>query len=221
MVKLKIIDLSVSLRDGSHVPRGRRLVEVKTVFKRPGFWQASWISMSAHTGSHVDSPLHVIKDAPTIGQIEIDRFVGEAVILDLTDRCMENYEITVDDLLQFENRIKENDIVILYTGWSDKNYGLQKYWDESPYITVEAAEWICAKNPKAIGFDFFQEYNARYSDFNPDDFEIHKAILGKGVIIMEHFINLGKIQNNRFQLFAVPLKIVDTEASPARFFAIE
>lgn len=219
---MRVIDLSLHVRAGTPTPpSARKLVEVSTVFRRPGHWQTSWICLGAHTASHVDSPLHIIQDAPTIGQFEVDRFFGEAVLLDLTDKVVANYAVGVEDLKKFENDIKPNDIVVLYTGWADVHFGTDKYWNDSPYITVEASEWLCTKKPKAIGFDFFQEYKARFTDFNPDDFTMHKAILGKGIIIMEGFTNLGKLSKKRFQLFAVPIKMMDTEAAPARFFAIE
>ena len=177
--------------------------------------------MSAHTASHVDSPLHVIPNSLTIGQIELDKFFGEAVLLDMTDKCSPNCAIELKDIRKFKEDIRPNDIVVLHTGWGDAKFGVDAYWNDSPYITVEAAEWLCSMSPKAIGFDFFEEYKARYSDFGADDFVVHKAILGKGIIIMEGFANLGKLSKKRFKLFAVPLKIVDMEAAPARFFAIE
>jgi len=217
---MKIIDLSLPLYDGTPSPPSQaRKVEVKTVHKSPGFWQASWLSFSAHTASHVDSQLHVVKDTPAIGNLPLDNFIGDAVILDLTHKDAKE-AITVDDLKKFEEDIKEGDIVILRTDWTDKKFGTDDYWNESPYLTVEGAEWLAGKKPKAIAFDFFEEYSARLVDFKPDDFVMHKAILGKGIFIMEGFTNLGKIGRKRFKLFAAPLKIIDAEAAPARFFAV-
>ena len=47
-------------------------------------WQGSHITTTTHVGSHVDSPLHVAEGAPTIGDIELERVIGPAVVLDLT-----------------------------------------------------------------------------------------------------------------------------------------
>jgi len=34
----------------------------------------------------------------------------------------------------------------------------------------ETAEWLVARGPKNIGFDFFEEYCARLPDFSSEDF---------------------------------------------------
>ena len=48
--------------------------------------QISTLHMSAHCGSHVDSPLHFIEGGPYIHEIPIEHFFGEAAVVDLTDK---------------------------------------------------------------------------------------------------------------------------------------
>ncbi|MFQ5998982.1 MAG: cyclase family protein [Candidatus Bathyarchaeia archaeon] len=217
----KVIDLSVPIRNGTSTPPSQsRRVEVTPSFRHPGFWQASWLSVSAHTSAHVDSPLHVIEKSQTIGEIDVTSTIGDAVILDLT-RKQANEPITARDLEPYASDINPGDIVILRTDWTDKKWGTDEYWNDSPHLAVDGAEWLVKKKPKAIGFDFFEEYSARLRDFKPDDFIVHKIILGNGIIIMEGFTNLSKVPRNRFKLFAAPIKILDAEAAPARFLAFE
>ena len=65
----RIIDLSASLTgDTSLPPTVKQHVEFSTFHHPgPGHWQASWASISVHSAAHVDSPLHVLPDQPTIG----------------------------------------------------------------------------------------------------------------------------------------------------------
>ncbi len=190
---MRIVDLSLPIHDGTPTPPSQaRKIEVKTTYRSPGFWQASWLSMSTHTASHVDSQLHVIKDTPTIGSLPLENFVGDAIVLDLTYKNA-NEPITVEDLERFDGDIKEGDIVIIRTDWADKKFGTDEYWSSFPYLTVEAAKWLVTKKPKAVGFDFFEEYNARFKDFKPDDFVVHKILLGNRIYLMEGFVNLGKV----------------------------
>jgi arylformamidase len=220
---MKIIDLSVPVYGDSQVPPSQpRKTNIETVYKEPGYWQASWLSISAHLASHVDSPLHVVENSPTIGEIPLDKVIGEAVVLDFTHKG-EDEEITDKDLKKYTGDIKEGDIVILRTDWGEKRFRSPdfSYWHKSPVITPDAARWLVQRKPKAVAFDFFEEYNARLKDFKPDDFIVHKIILGAGIIIIEGLVNLNKIPKRVKRFFAVPLKIMVAEASPARVFVIE
>jgi kynurenine formamidase len=218
---VRIVDLSVPVDASTISPpsQGRR-IEISYVHRKPGWWQASWVSLSPHTGTHVDSPLHVIGDAPTIGEIELDNVVGEAVVIDLTDKGA-NSAITPEDLKKFEEEIRPGDIIVLRTDWTDKKWGTEEYWNDSPYLTLEGAKWLAKKKPKAIAFDFFEEYSARLKDFKPKDFIVHRELLSSGIIIIEHLTNLKKLTRRRVKIFAAPLKLLIAEASPARAFAIE
>src|SRR5262249_57140908 len=80
-------------------------------------------------------------------------------------------------------------------------------------------EWLVAKDPKSIGFDFFEEYCARLPDFTSEDFPMHRVILGAGIVIMEGITNLASLPRGRVAFFAPFYKIEGTEGAPARFFA--
>ena len=58
-------------------------VEVEGVTVTP---QSSTIHMSAHCQTHVDSPLHRFADGPTMDEIPIETYCGEAAVVDLTDK---------------------------------------------------------------------------------------------------------------------------------------
>lgn len=219
---MKIVDLSIPVDSNTQVPPSQeREIEIETVHKEPGFWQASWLSISAHLASHVDSPLHVIDGKPKIGEIPLEKVIGEAVVLNLTDKG-ENDAIIEEDLQKFADDINEDDIVILRTDWGAERFTAKdySYWNKSPYVTPDAAKWLVKQKPKAIAFDFFEEYSARLDDFEPDDFEMHKIILGEDIIIIEGLTNLDKLPKKVDKFFACPLKIVETEAAPARIYAI-
>lgn len=219
---MKIIDLSVPIYGDSQIPPSLPTkISINTVHKEPGYWQASWLSISAHLASHVDSPLHVIENSPTIGEIPLDKVIGEAVVLDFTNKG-ENEEITDKDLEKYARDVREGDIVILRTDWGAKHFTAPdfSYWHKSPVLTPEGARWLVKRKPKAVAFDFFEEYSARLKDFKPDDFIVHKIILGAGIIIIEGLVNLDKLPKRVKKFFACPLKVMASEAAPARIFAI-
>jgi arylformamidase len=218
----RYIDLSVTVDDTTFSPPSTNMkLEITPHRRGPGFWQVSSVHQSLHTGAHIDSPLHVFKDGITTAEIALDQVMGEALVVDLTFAGA-NHKITIDDLKRGgADAVKSGDIVLLRTGWTDTMYGTwPDYFTQSPYFPPEAAEWLVAKGPKNIGFDFFEEYCARLPDFSSEDFPMHRVILGAGVVIMEGLTNLGALPRRRVDFAAPFYKIAKTEGAPARFFAM-
>jgi arylformamidase len=219
----RFIDLSVTVNDATLSPPSTNLRVELTPHLRgpgPGHWQASIARLSLHTGAHIDSPLHVYKDGITTAEIGLDQVMGEALVVDLSFAGA-SHGISIDDLRRGgADAVKPGDIVLLRTDWTDKMYGKwPDYFTQSPFFPPESAEWLVAKGPKNIGFDFFEEYCARLPDFGSEDFPMHRVILGAGVVIMEGLTNLGALPGRRAEFYAPFYKIAGAEGAPARFFA--
>ena len=216
----RLIDLSVAVNADTLSPPSTNIrVEITPHRRGPGFWQVSSVNQGLHTGAHIDSPLHVFKDGITTAEISLEQVIGEAVTIDLSF-VGANHRITVDDLKRGgADKVKKGDIVLLRTDWTDKMYGKwPEYFTQSPFFPPESAEWLVAKGPKSIGFDFFEEYCARLPDFTSEDFPMHRVILGAGIVIMEGLTNLGALPRRRVPFYAPFYKIEGTEGAPARFF---
>ncbi len=217
---MKIIDLSLPVDNEVFGPPSTNVkVEFTHHHRGPGFWQVSSIDMSVHTGSHIDSALHVTEGGGTTDQFSLDQVIGDAVILDL-QHVGEHQGVTVQDLEKFDADIKPGDIILLNTGWSDRSWGeFPRYFVDSPFLTLEAGRWLAGKKPKALGCDFFEEYAARFKDFTSEDFIVHKEILNAGIVLIEGLTNLAVLPP-RVQFFAPFVKFSGLEGSLARFFAI-
>jgi arylformamidase len=217
----RLVDLSVAVNTNTLSPPSTNIrVEITPHRRGPGFWQVSSVNQGLHTGAHIDSPLHVFKDGITTAEISLDQVIGEAITIDLSF-VDANHKITIDDLKRGgADKVRKGDIVLLRTGWTDKMYGKwPDYFTQSPFFPPESAEWLVAKDPKSIGFDFFEEYCARLPDFTSEDFPMHRVILGAGIVIMEGITNLGALPRQRVPFYAPFYKIEGTEGAPARFFA--
>ena len=221
---MTIIDLSLLVDNDTQLPIPvRKKLEFATIKKSPGYWQSTWLSMSAHTATHVDAPLHVCENGATISDIPLDRLVGEAVVLDLSGKGEEDSTIGRDDLEAFRQDVREGDVVLIRTDWGLKRWNAPdlSFWLKSPVLTVEGAECLVEMKPSAVGFDCFQEFGARNVDFVPDDFAVHKTLLGAGVLIYEGLTDLHLLTRKRVKIVAAPLRLRAAEAAPARIFAIE
>lgn len=218
----RFVDLSVPIGEETLSPPSVNLQFQMTSYHRgPGFWQASKIEMLLHTGSHVDFSRHTVENGETAVDVALDRVFGEALVVGL-NFAEANHAISVEDMEQHATDVREGDIVLVRTDWTEKHWGnFPTYYMESPYCTPEAAQWLIDRGARAIGFDCFSEYCARLPDFTSEDFIIHKVILENGAILMQQMTGLSQLPvDRRFQFFAPFIKITGAEGSPARFFAI-
>lgn len=211
--------------------------EVEGLKLRP---QESTIHMHAHCATHIDSPLHYIQGGPTMDEIPIERCFGEAAVIDLTDKG-ELEPITAEDMEERGKHINEGDIVLLKTGWTERNAGGNTermeglpanwdYWRRGPYPTKSMAEWMVRKKVKAVGYDCPNECTHHFSIVHDcthegpreklEDKHVHRIHLSNGIMQIEYLCNLTAIEKSRVKFFAVPLKI-RIEGSPVRAFAIE
>jgi len=215
----KVIDLSVTVDEGTKSPPSTDLrVELTRYNRGPGHWQVTAASQSLHTGSHIDAPLHCFADGITTADIPLERVIGEAVVVDCT-KIGESEPVDVPEL-EAAADIRERDIVLLHTGWSDRCWGIfPDYFTRSPFLTAEAADWLAARRPSAVGFDFFEEYCARLPDFTSEDFICHRILLGAGVPLLEQLTNIATVGRQRFDFYAPFYKIAGCDGASARFFA--
>lgn len=221
----EIIDLTLPITTGMDVPPANKktLPPVEILAYRThgdNGIHVSFYQSGIHAGTHLDAPLHIIPNGKTIDQLDLNYFMGEAYCIDCTS-VKPNEPVTAAMLDAAANRIKPGMIVFLYTGWSDKMFGKEEYWSDSPYLGEDAAKWLVEKKVKIAGYDFFQDIGAKSSVLNPDLFVVHKILLGNGVLNIEHLTNLGKVVGTEFGCIAFPLKLVGAEGSPTRVIALK
>jgi arylformamidase len=216
----RVIDLSVAVDEQTKSPPSTDLrVELTRYTRGPGHWQVTAASQSLHTGSHIDAPLHCYADGATTADIPLDRVIGEAVAVDCT-KVGEGEPVDVAVLEAAGADIREGDIIVLHTGWSDRCWGtFPDYFTRSPFLTAEAADWLRARKPDAVAFDFFEEYCARLPDFTSEDFICHRILLGDGIPLLEQLTGIGSIGRPRFEFYAPFYKITGCDGASARFFA--
>ena len=222
---MRIIDLSPGVPHGFKGPPSTDVGVQLDVRIKPGYWQSSQAGMNLHTGCHVESALHSIEDGESIDQVDLERVIGSAVVLDLTP--VEAEQLIDSAALERAERVlhrqgeslREGDILLLRTDWSNRAIGTPDYFQRSPALTEDAAKWLVDKRPKSIGCDFFEEPAARRPDWTAEEFVVHRAILGAEIPLIEGIVNLAEL-HGRCQFFAPFYKYVGIEAAPARAFAI-
>ncbi|MFC4306991.1 cyclase family protein [Cohnella boryungensis] len=174
-------------------------------------YNISQLVMSTHQGTHLDAPFHFLDEGKTVEQLDLDKCIGEALLVDLTHKRPKE-PITVDDFMPVADRIGEGTRLIYRTDWH-KQYPQKHYFSDFPYMTVELARWLAERKIGLIGMDVPTP--------NPTDFDpVHKILLGAEIVIVEGLARLGDIGAERFFFMAAPLRIAGRDGSPVRALAM-
>jgi kynurenine formamidase len=171
--------------------------------------------LTVHVGTHVDAPSHFIPNGLNIDELPLEWFMGEGIVIPVKKEPLS--QITVEDLLPFENMMKENDIVVIHTGWHSL-FGEEAYNDH-PYLSVECAEWLLSKKIKGLGVDFTTPdcpIKLRQQGFN---WPVHHLLLKNNILIIENLNNLTELDNRRIFINASPIIIKGADGAPARVIA--
>ncbi len=213
----EIVDVSLALYD--NMGTFPAPTHVETELKDTGTHEeegmaVSKLKTSTHTGTHIDSPYHFVAEGRKLDEISPDRFIRPAVLLDFSHKEAKG-GVTAAELEEKNVSIDEGDIVIIRTDWTDKMEGKSGFFMESPYLEPDAARWLVGKNISGFGLDAGNVENPDKMDTDKAA-EIHKILLGAGLIIIEGLTNLSQIPEGRHEIFALPLKLNDCEGAPAR-----
>lgn len=211
---MNVIDLTQVIHSDMPVFPGTEqpIFEKANTLEKDGFREAK-ITMYSHTGTHIDAPAHMLSDGPYLDDLEINKFIGKATILDFSDENIDIIEIK--DLKRYEEKIENAEFVLIKTGWN-KFWGKQSYYEDFPALSEEAAKWISEFNLKGIGIDAIS-----IDKMKSTTFEVHKTLMSKSIIIIENLTNLESINSDYFILSILPLKNKNADGSPVRAIAIE
>ncbi|MEM2760567.1 MAG: cyclase family protein [Nitrososphaerales archaeon] len=212
---MRIIDLTQTIRYNMHTfesyPKPLTIPWAKLDIHG---YESELIFMSSHTGTHMDAPYHFFQRGRKIDEIPVETFVTDALLIRVRKKS-KGY-ITKKDIMNFERRarIDEGRAIIFSTGW-EEHANKHDYLTGNPGLSKDAAEYLVQKNVSIVGID-----SANIDHPEADDFAAHNVLLPHGVLIVENLCNLRSINQIRFKLVVLPLKIQGATASPVRAIAL-
>lgn len=213
------LDISMAVTDGLRTNHSAPGEEVRITFDckpddTPQRKTVRRISTRLHIGTHVDAPEHLVEGAKSLNEIAIDRFVGRAWVADFTHKVPGGVIRAADLEAALGSKLEEDDIAILRTGWNS-HYADPDFFDNSPYFSLDAAEWFIARRTKMVAADFlFDPLPHKTETGKPDP--VKTRLLAGGVLVMTNADNLDQVKSEQVTLYAFPVKIVPSEAAPTR-----
>jgi len=117
-------------------------------------YNISQVSLSTHQGTHLDVPFHFFDDGKTVDQMDLERFYGEAHLVDLAPGAVLPPEtpLTLEMFTRHEAVFQPAAKIVYRTGW-DRMFGRPEFFSKFPALTLEAARWIASRGISLLGMD--------------------------------------------------------------------
>ncbi|RPI23999.1 MAG: hypothetical protein EHM61_18315 [Acidobacteria bacterium] len=206
---MKIYDISHTIRPGMAVWPGdtpvSRAITLKMEEGDPA--DCSSMTLSLHTGTHLDAPAHYLKGACTVDRIDLSVLVGPAELVTVSSPGGAIQPGGLERLLKGQPRR----LLIRANPPTDLGEFPQGYVP----LSVEAAEAIVAAGVQLLGVDA-----PSVDRFDSESLPVHQVLGNRGVIIVEN-LRLNRVPDGRYTLVALPLKIEGGDGSPIRAVLID
>jgi arylformamidase len=202
-----IYDISVSLGTESvDYPGDTKYIrDLILTIRESGICDVSKLTMSAHSGTHLDAPSHQIQNAKTIDQYPVQNFILPAHVVPIEDK----ESITSAELEKVN--IQKGYAILFKTENSISGRCISgKFSEKYIYLSAEAADLCVEKHVRLVGIDY-----AAIDRFDDVSRPAHNKLLGNDILILEG-VNLKEVPPGEYTLFCLPLKIAGGDGSPVR-----
>lgn len=194
------------------------------------FYAAYRYSGAEHGGTHLDAPIHFAEGRQAADEIPLSSLIGPAAVVDVSARATADYQVSVDDLLEWEaahGRIPDGAILLLRTGWGDRYGDRAAYLGTDlkgpgavpqlhfPGLAPEAAEWLVANRKiDAFGID-----TPSLDHGQSTEFRTHVTLNSRDIPGFENVAGLDQLPPVGSFVLALPMKIAKGSGGPLRIVA--
>lgn len=215
----KLIDLSHTIRNGLITFKGLPAPLICDYLTREASrsnytegteFQIGRIDLVANTGTYIDCPFHRYADGKDLHDVGLEQFVDLPAVLVRVDH-RRRIEI---DAADFDDIDVKGRAVLVHTGWSE-HWDTEEYFDDHPFLTLEAALALRARGAVLVGIDSHNIDDTRTRNSRP----VHTVLLRHEILIVEHLRGLEQLPAEGFSFSAVPPKIQGMGTFPVRAYA--
>lgn len=201
---MKIIDISWPLDASTTAYKDKKTIAFNTIKTREADGALeSVITLSTHSGTHIDAPAHFLDRGVTIEQVPLDQLMGECKVVDLSH--VKN-AITAQDLQDCE--LEEGDMVLFKTSNSLLS-PTAPFKKDFVYLDASAARYLIDCGVELVGLDYLG------IERDQPGHETHHLLMNAKIAIVEG-LRLANVEQDIYLLVCLPLAVIGLEASPAR-----
>ena len=184
------------------------LMEIPGNVRPEGEWYImSDVELMDHIGTHIEVPLHCLKEGADLAEVPVEQFVGDAAILDLTGAEAEG-GVTLEQVQAAAlaaGGIREGDIVFCRMG-------------KTTYFSTASLQWLVEQGIKLIGVDsggVELAHDETHANVN------HLLLFRAGISVIENLAHMDQLTQSRVKAYALPVPVRGLDAFPLRVIAIE
>lgn len=162
------------------------------------------ITLSPHLGAHADAPLHYAAGGAPIGALDLDPYLGPCRVVHAIG-CGPLVEVAHLERAFADGEAPQR--VLVRTA----ERALVDRWSED--FTAYAAEtiaWLADRGVRLVGID-----TPSVDPATSKELPSHQVLLARDVRVLENLV-LDDVPEGDYELIALPLKLVDADASPVR-----
>lgn len=167
------------------------------------------MTMSPHVGTHADAPIHIHgsmdEGTGTIGQAALEPYIGPAVVVDISpfhdEIMLEHVREKLDAMDTFPGR------VLFKTA---KSIRYEVFEQGYAFFSVELVDYLAENGVMLMGID-----TPSVDHVDSKTLPAHHAMHQAGMAWLEN-LDLTRVEAGPYVLVALPLKLMELEASPVR-----
>lgn len=196
---MKYYDVSMMVSKDMQVYKNKP--EKKPIFKiasdfDQGSSHETQVDLNLHSGTHMDFPLHMIKDGQTSDALELSRLIRKVKVFDMTHV---KDGIDKEDLEKLD--IDKDDFVLFKTTNSFEDTFNFKFI----YLKDSGAKYLAQKKINGVGID------ALGIERDQSGHPTHKILFESDIYIIEG-LRLKEVKEDEYFMYALPIKMPDADA---------
>ena len=161
----------------------------------------SAITLSPHLGAHADAPLHYGKDAPAIGAVDLDPFLGRCRVIHAIGKGLLITASHLDHAIaDLPPRVLVRTSTTAPTEWTSRFSA----------FAPETIAWLASLGVTLVGIDAPSVDPAESKTLDS-----HQQLLAHDMRVLENLV-LDDVDAGDYELIALPLKLTEACASPVR-----
>jgi arylformamidase len=201
----KIFDVTMTIKEGmiSWPSDGPVHVEKVKSMTDGDRLNQSRLDMSAHTGTHIDAPVHFLETGDGIDKVNLDLLMGPVLVVHLSGvEEIGAYQLKNAGIPAGTQRL------ILKT---DNSALLNKseFEEKFSYLTLDGARYLVDHQVRLVGIDYLSIAQYGMGD------GVHQELLREEVVIIEG-LDLREVTEGIYHMTALPMKIAGCDGAPAR-----
>jgi arylformamidase len=163
-------------------------------------------SLGAHSGTHIDAPMHFVREGISVDRVSLELLIGPGRVVDIPDGVQ---AIDVAELNRHAWRGAQR--VLFRTRSSLRGWMTSRdFHRDFAYITPDAAQLLADAGVRLVGIDYLSS-----EEFGAPAPRTHQILLGKGIPIVEG-LALEGVAAGDYDVIVLPMKVAGHEGAPAR-----